>query len=166
MKLCGIVLFVTLFVGCSTVTIPNPVANRVPNGLAFQDIQLIILLTIEGSKKIDSNSDTSLSQRFMNSLADTLEASSEWSVEAIQPNGIRAAIHRNTQSVVISIRYSKTRWWIRILDGRNVRYDGHLIHENAMMWGNAREKRIHRAFEVYDTIRALEREEKEEEEEI
>ncbi len=157
-------LFVALSVGCSTVTLPNPVANRLPHGLAFQEIQTIILFTIEGSKKTDSKDTMSTSQRFMNALADTLEASSEWSVEAIQPNGIRAATHRNTQSVEISVRYSKSRWWIKILDGRNVRYDGHHIHENALLWVHALETRIHRAFEIYDTIRALEREEKEEEE--
>ncbi len=163
MKLCCTLLYAALFVGCSTVTIPNPVANRLPNGLPFEEIRPIILLTIEGSKKTDSNSDTSTSQRFMNSLADTLEARSEWNVEAIQPNGIRAATHRNTQSVVISIRYSKSRWWIKILDGLNVRFDGHHIHENALLWVHTLEKRIHRAFEIYDTIRALAREEEEEE---
>ncbi len=163
MKLCCAVLFAALFVGCSIVTIPNPAANRVPNGLAFQEIQPIILFTIEGSKETDSNNTTSTLQRFMNSLTDTLGANSEWSVEAIQPNGIRAATHRNTQSVVISVRYSKSRWWIKILDGRNVRYDGHHIHENAMLWVNALEKRIRRAFEIYDTIRTLERAEEEEE---
>ncbi len=163
MKLCCTVLFVALFMGCSTVTIPNPVANRVPHGLPFQDIQPIILLTIEESKKTESNPAPSTSERFMNSLADTLEASNEWRVEAIQPNGIRAATHRNTQSVVISVRYSKTRWWIKILDGRNVRYDGHHIHENAIVWVNQLEKRIRRAFDIYETIRDLEREEEEEE---
>ncbi len=156
------VLFVALLVGCSTVTIPNPVANRVPNGVPFQNVQPIILSTIEGAKKTDSHNATSTLERFMNSLADTLEASSEWSVEAIQPNGIRAVTHRNAQSVVISIRYSKTRWWIKILDGGNVRYDGHHIHEKALLWVHTLETRIHRAFEIYDTIRALEREEEEE----
>lgn len=163
MKICCTVLFIALFVGCSTVTIPNPVANRVPNGLPFQDIQPIILLTIEGSKDTPSSKGTSTSQRLMHALADTLETSSAWSVEAIQPTGIRAATHRNTQSVVISIRYSKTRWWIKILDGGNVRYDGHHIHENALLWVNQLEKRIRRAFSIYETIRELEREEAEEE---
>ncbi len=162
MKLRYTVLFVALFVGCSTVTIPNPVANRVPQGLPFHDIQPIILLTLEGSKKTESNNATSTSERFMHALANTLETSSEWSVKAIQPNGIRAATHRNTQSVVISVRYSKTRWWIKILDGRNVRYDGHHIHENAILWVDQLEEQIRRAFEIYETIRDLEREEEEE----
>ena len=134
------VLFAALCVGCSTVTIPNPVANRLPIGLPFQDIQPIIFFTIEGSRESDSKNAMSTSQRFMNSLADTLETSSDWSVEAIQPNGIRAATHRNTQSVTISVRYSKTRWWIKILEGSNVRYDGHHIHEDAMLWVNQLEK--------------------------
>ncbi len=162
MKICCSVLFLTLIVGCSTVTIPNPVANRVPSGLLFQDIQPIILLTIEGSQETTSSNATSTLQRFMKSLANTLEANSEWSVEAIHSNGIRAVTHRNTQSVVISVRYSKTRWWIKILDGRNVRYDGHHIHENAILWVNQLEIRIRRAFEIYETIKALERKEEEE----
>ncbi len=97
MKRSCVMLLAVLLVGCSTAIIPNPVANRVPNEMPIQDIQATILFALEGSNKTISKNASGTSQRFRDSLTDSLEPNSGWSVEAIAPNGIRSATYRNTQ---------------------------------------------------------------------
>lgn len=143
--------------GCRTATIPEPTKNLVSPETPLPIVKQIILRSINNSGKTQWDAPTTTAQKVLREVFASISTHNRWDIEAIEPDGIRASTrHRNKHYVAVKVHYTDTEWWVAIVDGKNIKFDGESIHEKAILWVEALEQRIRRAFGTYQTMIELE----------
>ncbi len=133
-----------LFSACSTAVIPEPKKNFIPSGMSQSEVKQTIL------KAIARLAPTTTSQIVLHDILSVHGASSHWYVEKVEPQVIRAATRpRGQHYVAVNVQYTETQWWVTIVDGENIKFDGKHIHENALPWVQKLERTLHQAFLSY-----------------
>ncbi|MCZ6624277.1 MAG: hypothetical protein O7B35_08630 [Deltaproteobacteria bacterium] len=142
--------------GCLGALIPEPTKNAVPAGMALEDVRRLIVLSIDKSTKTQWDNPASTSQKVLREVFAALQASNKWGIESIEPSAIRAATHPRSHYVAVKVHFTEAEWWVVIVDGRRIRFDGERIHEKALFWVDSLEQHIRRAFGTYQTMIELE----------
>lgn len=153
-----VLLCVLGMVGCHTVSIPEPTKNLVPPGMPLETVRRLIVLSIdESSAKSEWENPTTPSQKVLKEVFAVLKSRSHWRIEAIEPQAIRAAIRHRSHYVAAKVQFTESEWWVVIVDGRRIKFDGESIHEKGLLWVDDLEQQIRRAFGTYQTMIELER---------
>jgi len=146
-----VLLLVLGMAGCLGALIPEPTKNPVPAGLALKDVRRLIVLSIDKSAKTQWDNPTTTSQKVLREVFASLQASNKWGIESIEPNAIRAATHPRSHYVAVKVHFTEVEWWVVIVDGRRIKFDGERIHKKAIFWVDSLEQHIRRAFGSYQT---------------
>lgn len=106
----------------------------------MEEIRLLIVLSIDRSARANWDTPSTTSQKALQEVFAEGQTNTRWSVEAIEANTIRAEFshrggnHYSQYYASVHIHFTKAEWWITIIDGRNLGFDGERIHKNALLW--------------------------------
>jgi hypothetical protein len=143
--------------GCHTVQIPEPTKNLVPPGMPLETVRRLIVLSIDrSSANSEWENPTTTSQKVLKEVFTILKSNSQWHIEAIEPQAVRAAFRHRSHYVAAKVHFTESEWWVAIVDGTNIKFDGERIHEKGLLWRDNLEHQIRRAFGTYQTMIELE----------
>ncbi len=149
-------------VGCRSALIPIPTKNPVPRGMPLEDVRLLIALSIDPLSKTNWNPSSTPSQRALKEMFAGGQSNPQWRLEAIEPQAITAGFSKRTGKhysqyyLAVRVHFSEANWWIAIIDGPQLGFNGERIHKNALVWVNELEQGIRQRFKTYQTIVELE----------
>jgi len=151
MKTFGAVIMIMVILGgCHTAVIQQPTKNHVPSGMSVADVRRLITASVGLASRTQWDNSTTTAQKVMKEIFSMYNARSEWRIESIEPRAIRASIaQRGKYYVAVKVHFTETEWWLEIVDGKNIKYDGEHIHEKAILWVFDLERKIRRALGDY-----------------
>ncbi len=145
-------------VSCRSALIPTATKNPIPSGMSLEDVRLLIALSIDGSVKTNWSTTPTPSHKILQELFANSQTDSLWTLENIETKTIRAkyTIRKDEfYSVSLHINFSDVEWWIAIVDGRNLGFNGERIHKNALVWVDHLEQKIRQNFNAYQILLKL-----------
>lgn len=158
-QILAIILFLSMgLVGCRSALIPPATKNPIPSGMSLEDVRLLIALSIDGSVKANCSTTPTPSHKVMKELFAISQTDLLWTLDNIETKTIRAtySIRKDEfYSVSLHIHFSETEWWIAIVDGRNLGFNGERIHKNALVWVGNLEQKIRQKFNAYQILLKL-----------
>lgn len=162
-QILAIILFLGMgLLGCRSALIPIPTKNPIPPGMSLEDVRLLIALSIDPLAKANWNTTATPSHKVLKEMSVGGQSNPEWRLESIELQAIGAAFSKRTGKhysqyyLAIRIHFTETEWWIAIIDGPQLGFDGERIHKNALVWVNELEQGIRQRFKTYQTIVELE----------
>ncbi len=153
----GLILAALVLSACNTSVIPAPTKNLIPPNIPLDQVKPIILKSLQNSHKTQWDNPQSTGQMVAGEIFGALRGYTGWNSEKIEPGQIRAStLRRSKHYVAVNISYTESEWWLTIVEGKNIKFDGERIHEEALLWVQQLEHRIRLAFGTYQTTRELE----------